>query len=107
MRRREENGQREYNGERGEHPQTESIDDHCRVFPFSRQLRSRLVRLDLPRDGPQLAENRLEGGVGPARARRRCLHAFVTRPDRRRRRGRPLVGACGSSAAGAVVNRML
>jgi len=66
------------------------------VFPLSRQLRSRLVRSHLPLDGPQLAENRL--GVGPAGARRHCLYAFVTRPDRRRRRGRPLVRACGSSA---------
>jgi len=104
VRRGKENCKRENDGERRERPQAESIDDHRRVLPLPRQLGPLVVRSHLPRQRPQLAEDRLEGHVGPAGARRRRLHAFLARPDRRRRL---LVFARRSTAAAVVVDRML
>jgi len=106
MRRRQQNGKCEYDGERGKRPETKSVDDHGRVLPLARQLRPLVVGSHLGREGPQLAEDRLEDGLHPAGTRRCCLHAFVTRPDGRRRL---LVCACARrlSDAVAVVDRTL
>ena len=108
MRRREENSKSEDESKAGERPQTESINDHRRVLPLSRQFRPLVFHSHLLRQALQLAEDRLEDGVRPAGAasRRRRLHAFVTRPDRRRGL---LVDAHTrrSSAAVVAVDRML
>jgi len=109
MRRREENGQRQDDGERRERPQTEPVDDHRRVLPVARQLRALVVGAQPRRDRAQLADDRLEQRRGAVAGARRRPGALVARPDERRRRRRrrpPPVGACRTSDV-VLVDRML